>query len=268
MCQNKYILKGINGDYKKDEVIVKRKSFGSNCVYPSIFKDYFLEAINESGYQNRVVYKDLDNLSLNLKDIKVNMYSVNIFLTNIFKHYKKVRFNVLQVKKIYHVKESQLYNAKISISYKGSMWLMELNVGNTLSLFPVFKKKRYTLPILKKAIDIYMYSKEEQITDLYYRIINNLNANAIDLYNLYLLYYSKINESDLGIALENLFLSLNECIDCTDINKKINLLTFNKKLRDKWVIFKYMNNNISVDYEDIMSLLYLILLKLKERIKA
>ena len=71
---------------------MKEKRFGSNCIYPSIFKDYFLEAINESGYKNKVVYKDLDNLAINLYNIKINMYSVNIFLSTIFKHYKKAKF--------------------------------------------------------------------------------------------------------------------------------------------------------------------------------
>ena len=49
---------------------MKEKRFGSNCIYPSIFKDYFLEAINESGYKNKVVYKDLDNLAINLYNIR------------------------------------------------------------------------------------------------------------------------------------------------------------------------------------------------------
>lgn len=43
---------------------------------------------------------------------------------------------VLQVKKVYHTKDYQLYNAKIAINYKGSKWLMDLDVGNALKKFP------------------------------------------------------------------------------------------------------------------------------------
>lgn len=242
---------------------MKGKSFGSNCVCPSIFKEYFLEATNESGYKNKVVYKDLDNLSLNLSCIKVNMYSVNIFLSNVFKHYKKVKFNVLQVRKIYHVKDYQLYHAKISINYKGSMWIMDLNVGNTLSNFPNKRKEIYLLPNLKRKVEIYTYSKEEKIADLFYQITNNLNVNAIDLYNLYLLYYSKINTSDLGMALENLYKNLFDNIDCDFINSKINSLSANKKQKGKWLLFKHVNSDIKIEYEDVICCLYLILLKLK-----
>lgn len=246
---------------------MKGKSFGSNCVYPSIFKDYFLEAINDSGYKNNVVYKDLDNLSLCLSSVKVNMYSVNIFLSNVFRHYKKVKFNVLQVKKIYHVKDYQLYHAKISISYKGSMWLMDLNVGNALSKFPAKKRENYLLPSLKRKIEISTYSNEEKIADLFYRITNNLSTNAIDLYNLYLLYYGNINISDLGLALEYLYKSIFNYVDTDNINVKIKSLSTNRKQKEKWILFKYMNSSIMIEYEDIICCLYLILLKLKERLE-
>ena len=244
---------------------MKGKSFGSNCVYPSIFKEYFLEAINESGYKNKAVYKDLDNLSLNLSCIKVNMYSVNIFLSNVFRHYKKVKFNVLQVRKIYHVKDYQLYHAKISINYKGSMWLMDLSVGNTLSNFPNKRKEIYLLPNLKRKVEIHTYSNEEKIADLFYRITINLNANAIDLYNLYLMYYGKINISDLGLALEHLYKSISYKIDYDSIDAKIKSLSANRKQKEKWLLFKYINSSIMIEYEDIICCLYLLLLKLKER---
>ena len=246
---------------------MKGKSFGSNCVYPSIFKDYFLEAISESGYKNNVVFKDLDNLSLNLNNIKVNMYSVNIFLSNVFRHYKKVKFNVLQVRKIYHVKDYQLYHAKVSISYKGSMWLMDLSVGNTFSNFPAKRRKLYLLPNLKRRVEIFTYSTEEKIADLFYQITNNLNANAIDLYSLYLMYYGDINVNDLGLALERLYKSMFANIDCDSINTKIKILSANKKQKEKWILFKYMNSSIMIEYEDIICCLYLILLKLEERVE-
>lgn len=246
---------------------MKEKSFGSNCIYPTIFKDYFLEAINESGYKDKVIYKDLDNLAINLYNIKVNMYSVNIFLSTIFKHYKKVKFNVLQVKKIYHIRDYQLYNAKISINYKGSKWLMDLNVGNTLKKYPKGVEEVLLLKSLKKKIIIKLFTKEEKLVDLFYRITNNLNTNAIDLYNLYLLYYANINVHDLGLALENLYDNISDKIDFNVINKKIMKLSFSKNLKGKWLMFKNINEDIDIEYEDIICSLYLILLKLKERIE-
>lgn len=257
-----YLVKKNNGE-KKDEVIMKKGSFGSNCVYPSIFKEYFLEAINESGYKDKVVYKDLENLSINLIDIKVNMYSVNMFLGTIFRHYKKVKYSVLQVRRIYHTNFYQLYNAKISIDFKGSKWLMDLNVGNTLKEFPLGLTKYYTLNGLMKKIEIKYYRQEEKLADLFYRITNNLNINAIELYNLYLIYYSNINVHDLGIALENLYHN----VDCDIINKKITRLSSSRNLKNKWLMFKAINEGINIEYEDIMCCLYLILLKLKERIE-
>ena len=233
---------------------MKEKRFGSNCIYPSIFKDYFLEAINESGYKNKVVYKDLDNLAINLYNIKINMYSVNIFLSTIFKHYKKAKFNVLQVKKVYHTKNYQLYNAKIAINYKGSKWLMDLDVGNTLKKFPDGIEDVLILKTLKKRINIKSY-----------KITNNLNVNAIDLYNLYLLYYDNINVHNLGLALENLYNSISSETDFDTINKKIIKLIKSKKVKSKWLLFKNINESINIEYEDIICSLYLILLKLKER---
>lgn len=244
---------------------MKEKGFGSNCIYPSIFKDYFLEAINESGYKNKIVYKDLDNLAINLYNIKINMYSVNIFLSTIFKHYKKAKFNVLQVKKVYHTKDYQLYNAKIAINYKGSKWLMDLDVGNTLKKFPDGIEEVLILKTLKKRIIIKSYTKEEKLADLFYKITNNLNVNAIDLYNLYLLYYDDINVHNLGLALENLYNSISSETDFDTINKKIIKLSFSKKVKSKWLLFKNINENINIEYEDIICSLYLILLKLKER---
>ena len=242
---------------------MKGKSFGSNCVYPSIFKDYFLEAINQSGYQNKIIYKDLNDISINLLDMKVNMYSVNIILGTIFRHYKKVKFNVLQVKKIYHVKEYQLYNVKISINFKGLKYLMNLYVGNTLKNFPSRKKIVYFMPTLKKNIEIYTYTKEEILADLFYQITNNLNINAINLYNLYLMFNDNINTSDLKIALKRLYLSIFDNIDINFINKGILNIKNNKKLYEKWLIFKNINPSISILYEDIIKILYLIALKLK-----
>lgn len=244
---------------------MKEKSFGSDCIYPSIFKDYFLEAIYESGYKDKVVYKDLDNLSINLYDIKVNMYSINIFLGTIFKHYKKAKFNVLQVKKIYHTKDYQLYNVKIAISYKCSKWLMNLNVGNALNKSTDKKDESYILKGIKRKISIKLYTQEERLADLFYRITNNLYTKASDLYNLYILYYGDINVYDLGAALENLYKCISNNIDFDTINKKIIKLNFSKSLKGKWIIFKNMNDNINIEYEDIMCSLYLILLKFKER---
>lgn len=245
---------------------MKEKSFGSNCVYPLVFKEYLLEAIYESGYQSKVVYKDLTNLSLNLRDIKVNMYSVNIFLTTIFRHYKKVKFSVLQVKRIYQTNSYQLFNAKIAINFKGAKWLMDLNVGNTLKKFPIEKSEEYFLTSLKKKIKIKLYGVEEKLADLFYRVTNNLNVTAIDLYNLYLIYYSDINFNDLGIALENLYIGVKEDINCEIINKKIIKLSNNKVLKGKWLMFKSINTDINIEYEDIICSLYLILLRLKERL--
>lgn len=246
---------------------MKEKAFGSECVYPSIFNDYFLEAIYESGYKDKVIYKDLDNLSINLLNVKVNMYSVNIFLSTIFKHYKKVKFSVLQVKKEYHTNYYQLYNAKIAINYKGVKWLMNLNVCNAVEGFLIGAYQTYTLKNLKKKIMFKQYKREELLVDLFYRIINNLSVNARELYNLYLLYYDNINFHDLGISLENIFKVFCKNINCDSIAYKINKLRNNRTLKNKWILFKTINENINIEYEDIMCAIYLIYLKLKERTK-
>ena len=114
-----------------------------------------------------------------------------------------------------------------------------------------------------KKIEIKYYRQEEKLADLFYRITNNLNINAIELYNLYLIYYSNINVHDLGIALENLYHN----VDCDIINKKITRLSSSRNLKNKWIMFKAINEGINIEYEDIMCCLYLILLKLKERIE-
>ena len=244
---------------------MKEKAFGSDCVYPSIFKDYFLEAIYESGYQSKVIYKDLENLSINLVDVKINMYSVNIFLGTIFKHYKKVKFNVLQVKKIYYTNDYQLYNAKIAINYKGSKWLMNLEVGNTLKKFPIGGYQEHILKNLKKKVVFRAYKEEEKLADLFYRVINNLGLNATILHNLYLIYYSNINSNDLGLALENIYKSIYDVIDYEEVNNRISKLSNNKTLKNKWTIYKSINDSIDIEYEDITCCLYLIFLELKER---
>ena len=111
------------------------------------------------------------------------------------------------------------------------------------------------------------YKREELLVDLFYRIINNLSVNARELYNLYLLYYDNINFHDLGISLENIFKVFCKNINCDSIAYKINKLRNNRTLKNKWILFKTINENINIEYEDIMCAIYLIYLKLKERTK-
>ena len=82
---------------------------------------------------------------------------------------------------------------------------------------------------------------------------------------MYLLYYDNINVHNLGLALENLYSSISSETDFDTINKKIIKLSFSKKAKGKWLLFKNINENINIEYEDIICSLYLILLKLKER---
>ena len=63
---------------KKDEVIMKKISSSSKSFYPGILKEYLIESISKSRFKEKIVYEDLDNLSICIKGLCVTAYNVNL----------------------------------------------------------------------------------------------------------------------------------------------------------------------------------------------
>lgn len=51
---------------------MKKISSSSKSFYPGILKEYLIESISKSRFKEKIVYEDLDNLSICIKGVMCN----------------------------------------------------------------------------------------------------------------------------------------------------------------------------------------------------
>lgn len=236
--------------------------FGENMAYPSIFKAYLMEAINASDFKDNIVYKDLDNLSLGIMKMNVNMFNLNRMFKTIFRSYKRAKFGILDLKTLHYKNNYQLYSMKVVITYRTSKWIMSITISDEYEE-GLYKQNRY-INDLKKSMDLYMYDKYDLYVDAYYRIVNNIHNNFISLYNFYK-NYIKFKDKRLFISkLYCLYLKREKDINLDYVEKNISRL-YNQTIIRKWKSYAYLNDYY-LEYEEIIKVLREVNNLLKERI--
>ena len=83
---------------------MKRIRNSSKSFYPGILKEYIIDSIFKSRYKSKVIYDDLDNLSMYIKGFCINSFNINMVFKEIFRHYENIGFDVTEIKRIFHNK--------------------------------------------------------------------------------------------------------------------------------------------------------------------
>lgn len=236
--------------------------FGENMAYPSIFKAYLMEAINQTDFKDNIVYKDLDNLSLGIMNMTVNMYNINRMFKTIFRSYKRAKFGILDLRTRYYKNNYQLYAMKVVVTYRTSKWIMSITLSDEHEE-GLYKQKYYSND-LKRSMNLYMYDKYDLYADAYYRIVNNVNNNFSSLYDFYK-NYMKFKDKRLFISkLYTVYLKREKELNLDYIEKNIARL-YNQTIIKKWKSYAYLNDYY-LEYEEIIKVLKEVNNLLKERI--
>ena len=66
----------------------------SENLYPTIFKEHLLLCLLKSSYKEDIIIEDVENITLLTSIIKLNSYTINKFLKEIFNNYKELSFKI------------------------------------------------------------------------------------------------------------------------------------------------------------------------------
>lgn len=236
----------------------------SENLYPTIFKEHLLLCLLKSSYKEDIIIEDVENITLLTSIIKLNGYTINKFLKEIFNNYKELSFKISNVNMLYYTNTYQKYEVLLSIKFNDYNWTMKINVESGLNLKG--KDETFHLPKLKKRIILKYLTKEEKLAKMFFQIIENILASIDILDKFYTLYYSKIDDELFLSILENIYSSTKEKLNINEQIKKINNFKENKIFRSKWHRYTLKKTDIKFNLNDIQFCLINILAKLKERV--
>lgn len=233
-------------------------------IYPTIFKEHLILCLSKSSYKEDIIIEDVENISLSTSIIKLNSYTINKFLKEIFSVYEDLYFKVSSINMLYYTTKYQKYEVELAIKFNNYNWIMKIYVTSGLNLKG--KNTTFYLPKLKKKVVLKCLTTEECLAKMFYQIMGNILVNINILYDFYILYYTKIDEDTFLSILESIYSTTKEKIKIKEQIKKINNLTENKIFCSKWRRFVLKRTDIKINFSDIQFCLKNILAKLIERV--
>lgn len=236
----------------------------SENLYPTIFKEHLILCLSKSSYKEDIIIEDVDDLTLLTSIIKINGYTINKVLKEIFCDYEEIPFKVSKVKMLYYTNTYQKYEVELTINLNNYNWSMKIYVTSGLNLKG--KNEIIYLPKLKKKVTLKYLTKEEHIAKMFYQIMESITDSIDILDTFYILYYSKMDEELFLSILENIYSSTKVKLNINEQINKINSLTENKLFRNKWCRRTLKRENVKINFSDIQFCLKSILTKLKERV--
>lgn len=242
---------------------MKRIRSSTKSFYPMILKEYLIDSISKSRFKNKIIYEDLENLSIYLKEMCVNTFNINKMFKEIFRHYKEITFKILDIKIFYQESFYHEYLVKIETTYKSVKWIIPIKVIKGFSKFPNGSPEIVYLSKFKRKQSIEEVTKIEKLVFNFYKIINNILVNNELLLNFYKLYIESIPKKKISLMVKKLYESKKEEINFEQIDNNFKNLKSNKKLKYNWD--NYMKKEKKeIQYNDILCALELILKKLRK----
>lgn len=241
---------------------MKRISNSSKSFYPGILKEYIIDSIFKSRYGSKVIYDDLDNLSMYIKGFCINSFNINMVFKEIFRHYEGISFDVTEIKRIFHNKYAQEYLIKVNTVYKGAKWIIPIKLIGVADKFPIGIKDSVYLSKFKLEKDIMLVTEEEKLTYTFYKIMKGIMFNNNLLLELYKINRNIKDKKMISKAIKNLYNSNKDSLVISNIKDRIEQIRRNMDYRCNWKYFIY-KENIKVKYDDVMCVLDMIYVLLK-----
>lgn len=242
---------------------MKRIRSSTKSFYPIILKEYLIDSISKSRFKNKIIYEDLENLSIYLKEMCVNTFNINKMFKEIFRHYKEITFKILDIKSFYQETFYQEYLVKIETTYKSAKWIIPIKVIKGFSKFPNGSSEIVYLSKFKRKQSIEEVTKIEKLVFDFYKIINNILVNNELLLNFYKLYIENITKKKISLTIKKFYESKKEEINFEQIDNNFKNLKSNQKIKYNWVLYM-KKENLEIQYNDILCAIELILKKLRK----
>lgn len=242
---------------------MKRIRSSTKSFYPIILKEYLIDSISKSRFKNKIIYEDLENLSIYLKEMCVNTFNINKMFKEIFRHYKEITFKILDIKNFYQETFYQEYLVKIETTYKSAKWVIPIKVIKGFSNFPNGSSEIVYLSKFKRKQSIEKVTKIEKLVFDFYKIINNILVNNELLLNFYKLYIENITKKKISLTIKKFYESKKEEINFEQIDNNFKNLKSNQKIKYNWVLYM-KKENLEIQYNDILCAIELILKKLRK----
>ncbi len=242
---------------------MKKIKSSTKSFYPTILKEYLIDSISKSRFKNKIIYEDLENLSIYLKEICVNTFNINKMFKEIFRHYREITFKILDIKSFYQETFYQEYLVKIETTYKSAKWVIPIKVIKGFSNFPNGSSEIVYLSKFKRKQSIEEVTKIEKLVFNFYKIINNILVNNELLLNFYKLYIENITKKKISSMVKKLYESKKEEINFEQIDNNFKNLKINKKLKYNWDLYM-KKEKLEIQYNDILYAIELILKNLRK----
>lgn len=242
---------------------MKKIKSSTKSFYPLLIKEYLIDSISKSRFKNEIIYEDLENLSIYLKEICVNTFNINKMFKEIFRHYREITFKILDIKSFYQETFYQEYLVKIETTYKSAKWVIPIKVIKGFSNFPNGSSEIVYLSKFKRKQSIEEVTKIEKLVFNFYKIINNILVNNELLLNFYKLYIENITKKKISSMVKKLYESKKEEINFEQIDNNFKNLKINKKLKYNWDLYM-KKEKLEIQYNDILCAIELILKNLRK----
>ena len=242
---------------------MKRISDSSKSFYPGVLKEYFIDSIIKSRFKDKVVYDDLDNLTICIKGFCITMFNVNMFFKEIFRHYKLINFKVQEISILYHDNSYQEYLVKVGTTYKNVKWVLPIRIIGGFLYFPMGKQRKVYLSKFKNKVLINEITNVEKLTFAFYKIINNILVNNELLLKYYILFNKRISRKLMIETTMDFYQVKEESINMEKIKNRIKILKSDKRLRKSWHIYKE-KNDVKTGYDDIRCAIELLWVSLRK----
>lgn len=233
---------------------MKKITNSSKSFYPSILKEHFINLTSKSRYQANIIFKNLDNLAICIKDYRINMYTLNHMFKTIFLVNPKLNFKTSEIKVLISKSNYQCYLVSFSAIYRGTRWVVPVTVCRSTKHFPYGHFEEVLFPKLKMKKLILTYRNEELLADIYFRIVKNINLSCELLNDAYKLKQRISNKKIFRKNVMNLFKDNHDIYNKDKITSKLKSISNNQDLKAKWNKFKD-EENIKVEYTDVLKYL-------------
>ena len=247
---------------------MKRIGNSSKSFYPGILKEYIIDSIFKSRYGSKVIYDDLDNLSMYIKGFCINSFNINMVFKEIFRHYENISFDVTEIKRIFHNKYAKEYLIKVNTVYKGAKWIIPIKLIGVADNFPVGIKDSVYLSRFKLEKDMEKVPDSQTVPTIDNNwehvqvIMKGIMFNNNLLLELYKINGNLKDKKKVSKAIENLYNSNKDSLVIRNIKDRIEQIRRNINYRSNWKYFTY-RENIKIKYDDVMCVLDMIYVLLK-----
>ena len=224
-----------------------------NTFYERFVKDSLIECFCLSKYHKNFVFKSLDDLFINVKNIKLNSFNINRLLKEMFKNYSHLHFSINRIETIILNKD---YLVQIIVNINGVLVIKDIFLEQGSFLFPLGKISDYESEVLKKSLKIIVFTNEESIAQLFTNIIYRKNVSLNVMWKLLKI----INDNEIDWFLfVRLFQNICTCeeikIDTNKIRKKINKYENSKSWKNRWTLYENKNSFVTISFEDVIEMI-------------